>query len=401
MQLKIEYKPLKDLIPYARNARTHSEEQVKQLAGSIKEFGFCNPILISTGSDIVAGHGRALAASLLGMETVPTITLGHLSDTQRRAYVLADNRLAETSGWDMEMLKAEIAELGEQDFDVSMLGFDESFDFDFNDEKKEGLTDPDDVPEVEQNVFQVKRGDIWQLGEHRLMCGDSTLKDDVDKLMNGEKADMVFTDPPYNIASDSKNMAAKVSKAMNDLKNSEWDKDFNIELALDNLEPFIENGSIYVWCSHFLFSRIMEHLKNWTKFQGWCIWSKPNPMPSLMKRHWTWNMEMCCYATIGKHTFNAPDSSHSLACWTINKKSDGTHPTQKPIELCEHVISHSSNSGHLIMDLFLGSGSTLITCEKAGRKCYGMELDEHYCSVIIKRWQDFTGKSAFKIEDHI
>ena len=380
-----------------RNARKHDDRNIKAIMDSLSKFGQQKAIVVGDGGVVIAGNGTLEAAKRLGWDTIDVRRSGLKAD-EATAYAIADNRSAELAEWDDPVLGDILGELKESGWELDDLGFnDEDLKDILKQEPVPGLTDEDEVPEVDQNEFGVKRGDIWQLGNHRIMCGDSTLKEDVEKLMNGEKADMVFTDPPYNIASDSKNLASKVSKAMNDLKNSEWDKDFNIESALDNLEPFIENGSIYVWCSHFLFSRIMEHLKTWTKFQGWCVWSKPNPMPSLMKRHWTWNMELCCYATVGKHTFNAPESAHALACWSINKKSDGSHPTQKPIELCEHVILHSSKSNHLIMDLFLGSGSTLIACEKTGRKCYGMELDEHYCSVIIKRWQDFTGKVAERI----
>lgn len=396
-QLPYERVSIASLTLDPRNARKHDKKNLKAIKDSLVKFGQQRTIVVTKDNVVIAGNGTVAAAKELGWETID-ITRSQLTGEDAVAYGLVDNRASELAEWDDDNLKELLTELNDSGWDIEGLGWDDE-DLEGILEKPpvDGLTDEDDVPEIEQNVFGVKLGDIWQLGNHRLMCGDSTDKATVETLMNGEKADMVFTDPPYNIASDSKNMAAKVSKAMNDLKNSEWDNNFNIESALDNLGPFIENGSIYVWCSHFLFSRIMEHLKTWTKFQNWCIWSKPNPMPSLMKRHWTWNMEMCCYATIGKHTFNAPDSAHALACWPINKKSDGTHPTQKPIELCEHVISHSSNSGHLIMDLFLGSGSTLIACEKTGRKCYGMELDPHYCSVIIKRWQDFTGKEAKKL----
>mgnify|MGYP006319258651 FL=1 len=403
MRPQYERVPVDQLKFDPKNSRKHDTKNIKAIKESLLKFGQQKPIVVMTDGTVIAGNGTLQAFKELLKETgqqemwsTIDVHWSILKKSEAKAYALADNRSAELAMWDDSQLKESLEELSAEGWDLGDLGWDDADLKDVIDSEQgtEGLTDEDAVPEVEQNVFGVKLGDIWQLGNHRLMCGDSTDKATVGKLMNGEKADMVFTDPPYNIASDSKNMAAKVSKAMNELKNSEWDKNFNIESALNNLEPFIENGSIYVWCSHFLFHRIMEHLKTWTKFQGWCIWSKPNPMPSLMKRHWTWNMEICCYATIGKHTFNAPESAHALACWPINKKSDGTHPTQKPIELCEHVITHSSNKSHLIMDIFLGSGSTLIACEKTGRKCYGMELDPHYCSVIIKRWQDFTGKTA-------
>lgn len=251
----------------------------------------------------------------------------------------------------------------------------------------------DDVPEDVETRCQL--GDVWQLGNHRLMCGDSTKIEDVEKLMNGQKADMVFTDPPYNIASDSKNFASGVSKAMKDLSESEWDKDFKIEDALATLVTAVKSGAtIYVCTSHFLFSRVYGFLKDWAEFASYCVWNKPNPMPSLSQRHWTWNTELIVYATGKGHTFNFPKGSHALSVWTFNKQSDGTRPTQKPVELVSHAILHSSKEDDIVLDLFGGSGSTLIACEQTNRTCYMMELDPHYCDVIIQRWENLTGKTA-------
>jgi len=232
--------------------------------------------------------------------------------------------------------------------------------------------------------------------QHRVMCGDSTMIDDVEKLMNGEKSDMVFTDPPYNVASDSVNFAADVSKSMNDLKNAEWDKGFEIEPPIINAVTFSkDSATYYIWTSHYLFNRIIETLKDFCDFTGYLVWSKPNPMPSLSKRHPTWNTELCVYGTRGsKRIVNFPQNGHFLSCREVIKKSDGSHPTQKPLELIEPLIEFSSGKDQLILDLFLGSGSTLIACEKTNRKCFGMELDEKYCDVIINRWQNYTGKKA-------
>lgn len=249
----------------------------------------------------------------------------------------------------------------------------------------------DDAPEVSDEPSVSKRGEIYQLGKHRVMCGDSTKIEDVERLMDGNKADMVFTDPPYNIASDSKNFAADVSRSMDKLSKSEWDKGFNPDEFLNLLPVFLkDNSTIYVFTSHFLFSQIFEQLKAWNDFVLYCIWHKPNPMPSLSKRHWTWNTELCLYAVRGRHTFNFPDGQNALSGWIINKNSDGTHPTQKPIELCANPISKSSNQGDIVLDLFLGSGSTLIACEQTNRICYGMELDEKYVDVIRKRYHKFV-----------
>ena len=389
---KIEFIDPELIVPWEKNVNQHSDEQINKLCKLIEHNGFRDPLIISKRSGfLICGHGRLICAKKLKLQSVPVIYQDFRDEAEEYQFMVAHNAIAKDSWASLNLSKinTDIIDLG-PDFDISMLAIK---DFVIEPiEKFDPQSDEDEVPEVVHPI--TRQGDIWLLGNHRLMCGDSTMIDDVEKLMNGEKADMVFTDPPYNIASDSKNIASSVSKSMNDLKNSEWDKNFIIEDALNNIVPFIENGSIYVWTSHFLFQRIMDHLKSFTKFQCWCVWSKPNPMPSLMKRHWTWNMEICCYATIGKHVFNASEGKHDLALWSFNKKSDGSHPTQKPIELCEHPIIKSSNEKSLIMDLFLGSGSTLIACEKTSRKCYGMELDEKYCDVIINRWQNYTGKKA-------
>lgn len=231
------------------------------------------------------------------------------------------------------------------------------------------------------------------------MCGDSTSPEDVERLMDGAKADLVFTDPPYNIASDSKNFASDCSKAMEDLSRSDWDKGFDILPALDNIVSAIaKDASVYVCTSHFLAGEIWAHMKGWADHYSYCIWSKPNPMPSLAKRHWTWNTEIICYATRGKHTFNFPNEGHALSTWTINKKNGETgHPTEKPVAVPANAIEHSSKPGDICLDLFGGSGSTLIACEQTGRKCYMMELDPHYVDVIIQRWENFTGDKAEKL----
>lgn len=233
---------------------------------------------------------------------------------------------------------------------------------------------------------------------HRVMCGDSTDKADVDRLMDGAKADMVFTDPPYNVASDSNNHVGDLRpNSYGKLKDAEWDKDFKIEAALDRMVDAVsETSTMYIWTSHFLINDIWQHLKDFG-YTSYLVWSKPNPMPSLSKRHPAWNTELCVYASRGgKRVVNYPSEGHFLSCREVVKKSDGTHPTQKPLELITPLIEFSSNQGWSVLDLFLGSGSTLIACEKTNRQCYGLEIDPHYCSVIIKRYQDYTGKEAVR-----
>lgn len=396
--MQIEQIDIESLLPYARNSRTHSDEQTAQIAASIKEFGFTNPVLIDNANQIIAGHGRVLAARKLQLKVVPCIRLGYLTETQKKAYVIADNKLALNSGWDDEMLALEIAELKDEDFDIDLLGFTDDELAGLAEQivdEVEGLTDEDEVPEVPEEPV-TRLGDIWKLGRHRLMCGDSTSIDAVDTLMQGGKADMVFTDPPYNIASENKGVAANVSAAHKTLMESEWDMEFDFaDVQGCILSAIAKDATVYVCTSHHLAGAIWSWMKEWAAHSSWCAWSKPNPMPSLMKRHWTWNSELICYATRGKHIFNFPSEGHALSTWTITKVNGKSgHPTEKPVSVPEHAITHSSKPGQTVLDLFGGSGSTLIACEKTNRQARLMELDPKYCDVIVKRWEDFTGKKA-------
>ena len=376
------------LIPYINNAKVHSEDQITRIASSIREFGFLSPVLIDKEFNIIAGHGRLMAAKKLDMTEVPCVFVEGLTDAQRKAYILADNRLGELAEWDMDLVTSELEMLLDNDFDIDLTGFE------LPEKQEETEITEDDVPEEVET--RCKLGDLWQMGGHRLICGDSTDVAVIDRLMDGVKADCVFTDPPYNIASDSKNFASDVSKAMKNLSESEWDKNFDIREVLDNiLISIAENATVYVCTSHFLASDIWAWMKEWADHYSYCVWSKPNPMPSLSKRHWTWNTELICYATRGKHTFNFPKEGHALSTWTINKKNGDTgHPTEKPVEVPATAVSHSSKEKDVVLDLFGGSGSTLIACEQLNRKCYMCELDEHYCDVIIQRWENLTGQKA-------
>ena len=378
------------LIPYINNAKKHSDEQVDKIAASIREFGFLNPVLIDKNLNIIAGHGRVMAAKKLGLQTVPCAFIEGLSEAQRKAYILADNRLGELAEWDMELVNLELEGLDELGFDTDLTGFD----FNPDPEEPEQEIVEDEVPEEVET--RVKLGDLWKLGDHRLICGDSTDVTVIDRLMDGKKANLVFTDPPYNIASDSKNFAADCSKAMNNLSNADWDKNFDINAALNSIYLVLANDcTVYVCTSHFLAGQIWDWMKEWADHYSYCVWSKPNPMPSLSKRHWTWNTELICYATRGKHTFNFPDEGHALSTWTINKKNGKTgHPTEKPVEVPTMAVLHSSKKKDIVLDCFGGSGSTLIACEETGRDCYICELDPHYCDVIIERWEKLTGQKA-------
>lgn len=400
MELEIVYLDPHALTPYENNTRKHTPEDIEQIKESIIADGFNDPIGVwGENNLIVEGHGRQIAALEMGLDKVPCIRLDHMTETQRRDYAIRHNRTAELSGWDFSKLEEEIAALEIEGVDLSGLEFDlDSIGGAATDTST--VTEDDFDPDANVET-RVKLGDIWQLGRHRLMCGDSTDAETVELLMDGAKADMVFTDPPYNIASDSKNFASDVSKAMKDLSESEWDKNFDINAVLENMYTVLaDDVTVYICTSHFLASDIWGWMKEWAEHYSYCVWSKPNPMPSLAKRHWTWNTELVCYATRGKHTFNFPKEGHALSTWTINKKNGKTgHPTEKPVEVPAMGISHSSKEGDIVLDLFGGSGSTLIACEQLNRNCYMMELDPHYCDVIIKRWENFTGEKAVLLND--
>jgi DNA modification methylase len=401
---QIEQIATAELIPYARNARTHSDEQVAQIAASIREFGFCNPVLIDAEGTIIAGHGRVMAATRMKLETVPCLRLSHLTDAQKRAYVIADNRIALSSGWDEAMLANELSDLHADEFDLSVLGFDADeltalMDLDLTgEEEPSGEIVEDEVPEVPADPI-TKPGDLWILGSHRLLCGDSTKAADVGRLMGAERADLVFTDPPYNCADE---MSASFyensnSPAMKGLAAAKWDKGFDIDSFLKTIESIRpENGSVYVCTSHMLAPQIWKWMHDSkASHHSYVIWCKPNPMPSLAKRHPTWATEIICYATFGKHVFNFPESGHSLSWWSINKNAkNDLHPTQKPVAVPARAIELSSNQKGLVYDAFLGSGTTLIAAEQLNRKCYGMEISPAYCDVIVKRWENLTGKTA-------
>ena len=385
MLQKIKSLKTDTLIPYAGNSRTHNAEQVAQIAASIKEFGFNNPVLVDADGGIIAGHGRVMAAQKLGLDEVPTICLDHLTDAQRRAYVIADNKLALNAEWDEDALQAEIDRLRDEDFNLDLIGFDsEELDALINNaEETEGLTDEDAVPEAPKEPVTVK-GDVWILGRHRLMCGDSTSIDAVEKLMNGSKADMVFTDPPYGIEYRS-NWSKKFDQLQND--NKILDIRPCIEIARKNL------CAIYVWTSHQVYHKWREMFDD--IYKSTIIWYKKFGGMGDLKAEYGHNYEICIYSTTDRIKFKG---ERPKAVWDIagDNPDKYKHPTQKPVALAENAISH--HFCNIVLDLFGGSGSTLIACEKTARDCRMMELDPKYCDVIIKRWQDFTGQEATHAE---
>lgn len=377
-----------DLIPYVNNSRTHSDEQVTQVAASIKEFGFTNPILIDDDNGIIAGHGRLMAAKKLGMDTVPTITLEGLTEAQKKAYVIADNQLALNSGWDLDTLKLEIDTLTELDFDISLLGFEDDFIDDLLDDgPTDGLTDEDECPEPPADPVSVL-GDIWQLGNHRLMCGDSTSIDAVDSLMDGQSVDMVFTDPPYGINEKGDRSKRKGSESLSDGVKYEEFKDDSTQYAIDAYN-LCEGLGIkrQVWWGANYYCHSLPQSNNWF------IWDK-----RVEDKQKDFNSD--CEMAWVKSEFSSVRIFRHLWKGLIKGSENGiarVHPTQKPIALAEWSFDYFKKV-NTVIDLFGGSGTTLIACEKTNRSCLMMELSENYSDVIINRWQNFTGKEAIHIE---
>lgn len=390
--MEIIKKPIETLIPYAKNARVHDEAQIAQIAGSIKEFGFNNPVLIDKDNGIIAGHGRVMAARKLGLTEVPTILLDHLNETQRKAYILADNRIAINSTWDNEMLSLELMDI-KDDVSLAMLGFnvDELNALLNPTELTEGLTDEDAVPDVPEEP-KTKLGDIYQLGNHRLMCGDSTSIDAVEKLMDGDKADMVFTDPPYGVDYDGGHATEKRrTKLENDDKTLMYAGALPIAYMVSK-----EGAALYLWFADRFAKDVLTALEECNyQVRTWIIWNKNLAQFGAIGAQYKPKHEPCIYAFKKGHApyWNGPNNE--VTVWDVKRHSKNEfHPTQKPVELPERALENSSKAGDVILDLFGGSGSTLIGCEKTGRKARLMELDPKYCDVIIKRWEDFTGKKA-------
>ena len=377
---------INDLIPYIRNARTHSESQIAQIAASIKEFGFLSPILIAEDNTILAGHGRLAAARKLGLKQVPCVKESHLTETQRRAYIIADNKLSLNAGWDEDMLAIELSELQGADFDLDLLGFDESELVSIFEDDKEVEDDDFDVEEELNKPCFSKAGDIWTLGRHRLICGDSTKEETYKSLMEDKKANLVVTDPPYNV-----NYEGSAGKIKNDNMNT--DKFYNFLLdAFSNMEKVMaDDASIYV------FHADTEGLNFRKAFNdagfylsGCCIWKKPSLV--LGRSPYQWQHEPCLYGwkKKGKHQWYSGRKETTI--WEFEKpKKNADHPTMKPIALLAYPITNSSMSNTLILDPFGGSGSTLIACEQTDRSCYTIELDEKFCDVIVKRYIEQVG----------
>jgi len=387
---------VEDLIPYARNSRTHSDAQVAQIAASVREFGWTNPVLVDGENGIIAGHGRILAARKLGMEEVPCIELAGLSDTQRRAYIIADNKLALNAGWDDELLAIEFAELADAGFDNLLTGFtQDEIDALTPEQIPEGLTDEDAVPEVQAEPVS-KLGDVWLLGKHRVMCGDSTSIDAVETLLEGQKADLLFTDPPYGVAYEGGHNKKKRGGIIADtLEGDDLTGLFYGALvaALPNTK---DGAAFYVWFASGKSIETFAALASIPlKLRAVIQWYKIKSGLGAFMSQYIPNCEPCMYL---HKTGCAPSwygPTNEKTVWELKKEArNDFHPTQKPVELPERAVTNSSKQGDLVLDLFGGSGSTLIACEKTGRHARLMELDPKYVDVIVRRWCEFTGKQA-------
>jgi DNA modification methylase len=418
---QIQMVAIDELIPYARNSRTHDEAQIKQIEASLKEFGWTNPVLIDVKHGIVAGHGRVLAAKNLGYTEAPCIALDGLTDAQIRAYIIADNKIALNAGWDEKILSLELSELKLGGFNIDIIGFDRDELSDLFADSRTGLTDPDEIPALpEKEVSQ--EGDLWILGRHRLICGESRDEEIVGKLMAGQKADMIFTDPPYNV-----NYSGRGKKTSNTIQNDNLDLlEFQrfLTAAFKNYAVYAKAGAgMYV----FHASRTQSQFENALLANGYeiknqLIWNKPVAAMGWGNYRWKHEPFFYCGRKNGRTNFygdrtkttvwDFQKSEQELLAWAKKMKrleaegkttiwtmsrdpmKEYVHPTQKPVELIKFALANSSKAEDIVLDLFGGSGSTTIACEAANRICYTMDNDPKYADVIITRWQNFTGQAA-------
>ena len=392
---RIEIWPADKLVPYDKNPRTHSPEQVNQIAASIAEFGFLNPILVDTAAGIIAGHGRLQAAKQLGLAQVPVVVLDHLTEAQKRAYVIADNKLALNAGWDEDLLRVEMTALAAENFDLPVIGFsdDDLAALLAEPNTAEGQTDEDAVPEAPETPVS-KPGDLWRLGNHLLLCGDSTVLANVERVLDGALADMVFTDPPYNVdyGNTAKDKLRGTNRTiMNDNLGDGFER-FLYDACVNMLT--VCKGALYVCMSsselHTLQKAFIEAGGKWSTF---VIWAK-NTF-TLGRADYQRQYEPILYGWKQGNDHYWCGARDQGDVWFVNKPvRNELHPTMKPVELVERAVNNSSKSRDIVLDCFGGSGTTLIACEKLNRQCRMIELDPKYVDVIVKRWEEFTGKKA-------
>lgn len=378
------------LVPYVNNARTHSAEQILKLRSSLREFGFVNPIIIDREFNVIAGHGRLMAAKEEGIEEVPCVFVDYLNDAQKKAYILADNRMAMDAGWDDELLKIEMEELQNLGYDLGYTGFDEKELADlFGIDDKEVKDDEFDLTAALEKASFVERGDVWFVGKHKLMCGDATSSEDVAKLMEDKKANLILTDPPYNVA-------FKSSDGLTIQNDSMKNNDFYEFLfsSFKNMAEHLENGG-----AAYIFHADTEGLNFRKAFidagfhlAGCCIWVKDSLV--LGRSDYQWQHEPVLYGFMqnGKHQWYSDRKQTTI--WNFDKpKKNSNHPTSKPLDLLAYPINNSTQANAIVIDTFGGSGSTLMACEQMNRICYTMELDEKYASVILRRYVEDTNDS--------
>ena len=378
------------LVPYVNNARTHSAEQILKLRSSLREFGFVNPIIIDREFNVIAGHGRLMAAKEEGIEEVPCVFVDYLTDAQKKAYILADNRMAMDAGWDEELLKIEMEELQNLGYDLEFTGFDEKELADlFGVDDKEVKEDEFDLTAALEKASFVERGDVWFVGKHKLMCGDATSSEDVAKLMEDKKANLILTDPPYNVAFKSSDGLTIQNDSMDNNDFYEF-----LYLSFKNMADHLENGG-----AAYVFHADTEGLNFRKAFidagfhlAGCCIWVKDSLV--LGRSDYQWQHEPVLYGFMqnGKHPWYSDRKQTTI--WNFDKpKKNSNHPTSKPLDLLAYPINNSTQANAIVIDTFGGSGSTLMACEQMNRICYTMELDEKYASVILRRYVEDTNDS--------
>ena len=387
---KLEMVKVSELIPYVNNARTHSQEQVNKLRSSLREFGFVNPVIIDADKNVIAGHGRLMAAKEEGITEVPCVLVDYLTEAQKKAYILADNRYAQDAGWDEELLRLEIEALEGMDFDVSLTGFneDEISDLFAGADTSDTQDDDFDLSDALEKAAFVERGDVWVVGRHRLMCGDATSEEDVATLMDGKKANLIITDPPYNVAFESSDGLS--------IKNDKMENEKFYEFLLSsfkNMAVHLEKGGVA-----YVFHADTEGLNFRKAFidagfhlAGCCIWVKNSLV--LGRSDYQWQHEPVLYGFLqnGKHYWSKNAGRSQTTIWNFDKpKKNKNHPTSKPLDLLAYPIGNSSQENAIVIDTFGGSGSTLMTCEQTNRICHTMELDEKYASVILRRYVEDT-----------
>lgn len=383
-----------ELIPYVNNARTHSQEQVNKLRSSLREFGFVNPVIIDQDKNVIAGHGRLMAAKEEGITEVPCVFVDYLTEAQKKAYILADNRYAQDAGWDEELLRLEIEALEGMDFDVSLTGFneDEISDLFAGADTSDTQDDDFDLSDALEKAAFVEKGDVWVVGRHRLMCGDATSEEDVATLMDGKKANLIITDPPYNVAFESSDGLSIKNDKMENEKFYEF-----LLSAFKNMAAHLEKGG-----AAYVFHADTEGLNFRKAFvdagfhlAGCCIWVKNSLV--LGRSDYQWQHEPVLYGFLqnGKHYWSKNAGRSQTTIWNFDKpKKNKNHPTSKPLDLLAYPIGNSSQENAIVIDTFGGSGSTLMTCEQTNRICHTMELDEKYASVILRRYVEDTDDAA-------